>query len=270
MTHKTTQPTTSILTEQLTTKTQASERTCKDSSVRTDMQGPFEASCSHTQAPTKNQRCSIKTPNPQPQKWCRKTFTNQVPPKRASIVELHRPNHQRPYQSWIFSWKAPKKYKLAAPFFGPPGEPKNRPAKPATFTFPSYPKRRPQKQGRQTDPFLGLQIFPSTPQIATLTIAVLTRNSPWPAQWRPIVREPVLHTLFGIGFGDALCTVQLCLHGSHVETALKTQSALESTWNGGRRRPMEAALKMQFRLQLQLDGGQWRPMEAALKMQFTM
>ena len=44
----------------------------------------------------------------------------------------------------------------------------------------------------------------------------------------PTVREPVLHTLFGVGFGDALCTVQLCLHGSHVETSLKTQSTLES------------------------------------------
>ena len=65
-------------------------------------------------------------------------------------------------------------------------------------------------------------------------------------QWRPIVREPVLHTLFGIGFGDALCTAQLCLHGSHVETALKTQSTLQSTWNGSCWRPMEAALKMQF------------------------
>ena len=76
-------------------------------------------------------------------------------------VELHRPKHQLPYQSLIFSWKSPKKCKSAALFFGPPGGPENRPAKPATFTFPSYPKRRPQKQSRQTDPFLGSQTFPS-------------------------------------------------------------------------------------------------------------
>ena len=62
---------------------------------------------------------------------------------------------QTPISEHSFFLESPKKYKSAAPFFGPPGGPKNWPAKPATFTFPSYPKRRPQKQGRQTDPFLG-------------------------------------------------------------------------------------------------------------------
>ena len=46
-------------------------------------------------------------------------------------------------------------------------------------------------------------------------------------------QEPVLHTLFGIVFGDTLCTVQLYLHGSHAETSVKTQSPLESKGNGG-------------------------------------
>ena len=65
-------------------------------------------------------------------------------------------------QSLNFSSKAKKKYKSAGQFFGPPGGPKNWPAKPATFAFTSFPKMRPQKQGRQTDPFLGPQILPST------------------------------------------------------------------------------------------------------------
>ena len=72
------------------------------------MQGPFEASCSHTRAPTKNKRCPIKTPNPRPQKWRRKTFTNQVPPKRASIVASST-EPPTPTSELIFSHKTKKK-----------------------------------------------------------------------------------------------------------------------------------------------------------------
>ena len=67
-----------------------------------------------------------------------------------------------------------------------------------------------------------------------MTMTGSKAQKPIEIQRRPIVRDPVLHTHFGIGFGDALCIVQLCLHGSHVETALKTQSTVESKLNGGR------------------------------------
>ena len=82
-----------------------------------------------------------------------------------------------PISEHSFFLESPKKYKSAAPFFGPPGGPKNWPAKPATFTFPSYPKRRPQKQGRQTDPFLGPQILPSTLYFQSFSFAVSRKTT---------------------------------------------------------------------------------------------
>ena len=104
--------------------------TCNQNpSVKTDMQGRFEASCSHTRT-TKNQRCPIKTPNPRLKNVPKKLY-KPGSPKRTSIVELHRPNHELPYQSIV-----PKKYKSAAHFLVRLADPKIGPRKLRHLLFP--------------------------------------------------------------------------------------------------------------------------------------
>ena len=154
------------------------------------MQGPFEASCGHTRAPTINQHYPIETPKPRPQKWCQKTFTNQVPPKRASIVEPHRPNHQLPNPSLNFLRK-PNKIPIDGPIFWSAWRTQKWARETCDIYFPFLP----QKTAPKTRPPNGL-IFRPANSLFNLVICNFDRCSfhakqPCPAQWRPMVREPV-------------------------------------------------------------------------------